>query len=335
MPAAAKDHPPAPACFMHVPKTAGISLRAALASALPPHSIAPQLMDPAALGGFRDFDLLSPEVRQIVAATPAELDGLGHHAAIFGHFTLPNLLRHAPLERIATVLREPRSRIISHYLFFRFSGAIRTLWGPAALHKPAEASLQKFLLDPSAAHVTDNCVCRMLLRGDPRIPPADFIASTDVEALAERAWEQLSGFGFVGFIEQPDSVWRGVGNHFGVKLAPMRMNVTAEVEIAADVDPVPWSGAAETLELLERRSVADSILYRRIVAAAVGEAAAERTEEAAFAGALIRLGAFSDAAPSWNQARAAQAALEAVLRSRSWRLTEPLRRLRMRLSSRA
>jgi hypothetical protein len=326
------DGAAAPSCFMHVPKTAGTSLRLALEAALPPGSIAPQAMDPAVLGGFDALDLLRPEVRGTVAATPAELDGLGRSAAIFGHFTLPNLLRHAPLERIATVLRESRARIVSHYLFLRFNAPLRALWGPAGIHKPAEASLKDFLLDDRAAYAVDNCVCRMLLQGDPRIPPQGRIAEADVEPIAEDAWERLSRFGFVGFIEDAEAAWRGVGKHFGVELKPVRANVAGEWEFASGVPPVPPIGP-ETLALLERRSAGDAILYRRIVAAALGEAAAQRTEAAAFASALIALGGYSAAAAGWSQFAAGKAALDAVHRSRSWRLTEPLRRLGRLLQS--
>jgi|GEM_PF-6684264 len=333
MSVAAIDGGAAPTCFMHVPKTAGTSLRSALEAALPRNSVAPPAMDPAVLGGFGELDLLRPEARRTIAATPSELDRLGRSAAIFGHFTLPNLLRHAPLERIATVLREPRARIVSHYLFLRFNAALRTLWEPAGIHKPAEASLEDFLRDERAAYAADNCVCRMLLHGDKRIPPRGQIAEADVEPIAEEAWERLSRFGFVGFIEDPQAVWRGVGGHFGVELRPVRANVTGELEFPSGVPPVPPIGQ-ESLVLLERRSAGDSILYRRIVAAALGEAAVQKTEAAAFASALIGLGGYSATAAGWSQLAIARAALDAVHRSRSWRYTEPLRRLGRRLGRR-
>ena len=316
-----------PACFMHVPKTAGISLRTALAAALPPDSLAPQVHEAGSLGGFEDFDLLGPQARRAVAATPAEIDGLGRYPAIFGHFSLSTLLRHAPLERIATVLREPRARIVSHYLFLRFYASLRTYYGGAGLHECAEVPFRQFLLDPSAAYAIDNVVCRMLLRGDPRIPPADFIDEADLEALAEEAWRLLSRFGFVGFIEEPEAVWRGVGDHFGVALAPVRENVTGEWEIAAGAEPVPPIGGAETLELLERRCAADAILYRRVVAAARGDSAVRRIEGVAFDAALKALRGFSGAAPVLG-GPAGEAAVADAQSSGRWRFIERLRRRR-------
>lgn len=320
-----------PLCFMHVQKCAGTSLRAALEAALPPGSLAPIHMEAANFPGL-DFDRLVPHLRSRIAVTGEEAASLGRYKAIAGHFTLPALARHAPLERIATVIREPRARLLSHFLYLRFKVALRTEWHPFDLHRLAEGSLRGFLGDPRAAIASDNRLCRMLLHGHPLIADGDFIAAGHVEPLAEAAWDRLARLGHVGLVEDPDSVWQGIGDHFGVKLRPVRMNVTGSDEKWPGLLPVPPFGGAETLELIGRRTAVDSILYRRLAARRDGEDRAKARIEAAFAEALVGFGAYTTE-PA-KDVRAAGEALEALRRSRSWRYTAPLRRLGQALRAR-
>src|SRR5687767_13254551 len=104
---------------MHVPKSAGTSMHVALERALPHGSVAPRRMDPAAFCGFDDFDRLGEEARVVVAADDGEVDALAGYRAVSGHFALSTLTRLAHERRIGTVLREPRARLISHYLYLR------------------------------------------------------------------------------------------------------------------------------------------------------------------------------------------------------------------------
>ena len=91
----------APLCFKHVQKCAGTSLRTALEAALPPGTLAPIHLEAANFPGL-DFDRLAPHIRRRIAVTEEEAASLGRYGAIAGHFTLPALARHAPIERIAT-----------------------------------------------------------------------------------------------------------------------------------------------------------------------------------------------------------------------------------------
>ena len=331
---------------MHVHKSGGTSIHASLERALPPGSLSPLRMEPgAALGSFAEFDRLAPEQRARVAVTEEERESLGRHRAIVGHFSLPLLSRFAPPERIGTVLREPRARLISHYLYLRFKVALRTLWHPYDLPALADGTLAELLAAPRVAALTDNLTCRMLLRGDDRIRDDAFIDEPDLEPIAEAAWERLAELGLVRILEAPDDVWSGLGELFGVELEPARSNVTASDGIWPGAVPVPPFGGDETLAPLERRTRADAVLYRRAAERLYGAEAVDRLAEAAYAEQLVVYGSYTARADTIaNGDRTASEDLRNALHtrtldrdqhaellrtitgSRSWRMTAPLRR---------
>jgi hypothetical protein len=352
-------------CFLHVPKSAGTSVREMLEAALPSGSLAYRRTERSTFCCFDDFDRLTPEAREEIAANDAEIRALAEYPAVCGHFSLQTLERLAPRSQIATVLREPRSRVISQYLYLRFKTGLRTRWAAYGIHTAAEGTLSELLSEPRVATATDNKACRMLLHDDARIQDGRFIDTGELESVAEAAWERLTDLGFVGILERPGEAWSGVGDLFGVELRPEYRNVTGGEEIQPGMLPVPPLGGAATLELLERRSAADAILYRRVASRFVGgDEPARSLADSAFAEQLVRYGEFTSAALAEleNERRAhaalteevdderrahaqtaerlqacsgdlarSTAMLETLTRSRSWRLTAPLRRVRQAL----
>jgi hypothetical protein len=338
-------------CFLHVPKSAGTSVRDMLEAALPSGSLAYRRTEPSTFCAFDDFDSLTPEARAEVAATDAEVRALAEYPAICGHFSLRTLEQLAPRPKIATVLREPRARLISQYLYLRFKTGLRTRWAAYGIHTAAEGTLSELLSEPRVATATDNKACRMLLHGDARIRDGRFIDADELESVAEAAWERLEELGFVGILELPGEAWAGVGELFGVELQPAYLNVTGREEIQPGMLPVPPLGGTATLGLLERRSAADAILYRRVASRfRGGEEQARSFADSAYAGQLVRYGEFtSDAVAELEDERRAHAqarerlracsedladstaTLDTLTRSRSWRLTAPLRRVRRAL----
>jgi hypothetical protein len=281
-------------CFMHVPKCGGNSVRDMLEAALPRGSLAFKRTERSNFCAFDDFDRLHPKARASIAATDDEIRGLSEYPAICGHFSLRTLDGLAPRSRIATVLREPRARVISQYLYQRFAVFLRTRWAAYEFHTAAEGTLAEFLADPRVATVTDNKTCRMLLHGDARIRDAQFIDGDELESIADAAWERLEDLGFAGILELPDETWRGVGEVFGVELRPTYRNVTGRDEIQPGMVPVPSFGGTATLQLLEQRSAADAILYRRLASrSSGGEEGARELADTAFAEQLVRYGAFT------------------------------------------
>jgi hypothetical protein len=184
-------------------------MHVALEAALPHGSVAPRRMDPAAFCGFDAFDQLDEEARVVVAADDHEIDELASYGAVSGHFALSTLERLAPPSRIGTVLREPRARLISHYLYLRVTPGVREVWHPYDTFSPADRPLDEFLTNPAVATATDNKTTRMLLHGDPRVRDGEFIAEDELGSVAEAAWERLEQLGFVGLLELGAETWRG------------------------------------------------------------------------------------------------------------------------------
>jgi hypothetical protein len=280
-----------PRCFLHLPKSGGMSIHAALEAALAPGSLAPQRFDTSVFCDFNDFELLRPEARSQIAASPGEIQSLRRYRAVSGHFSLPTLLQIAPASSIATVLREPRTRLLSLYLYWRTPDIGEPL-APYRANEHARRPLSEFLSEPRLAAAVDNQVCRMLLYGDPRLPELGFAAPSEIDAIASDAIDRLDRLGFTGVLELNESVWRGVGQLFGVKLVPIEVNVTGE-----PVRPTaaPLAGqkllTADALDLIEQRSASDLIVYDHVLArAGLDSCERRRLADCAFAGQLVKMG---------------------------------------------
>ena len=249
-----------PHCFMHVPKCAGMSIHAALEAAFGPESVCPRRMDTTTFCEFHDFNLLQPPVRNLIAVDDDEIRAMRRFPVVSGHFALPALLEVTDAAYVGTILREPRARLLSLYMYWR----IPKIFDHVAPYNLEEHSLQPlatFLSQETLAPATDNQICRMLLRDDQRIPSNSFIAKDDIDGVATDAIEWLNRLGFVGILELGSSAWQGLGALFGVELDPRKINVTGESDPPTKLSS---SGSIFTLDvrdLIEQRSAADRILY--------------------------------------------------------------------------
>jgi hypothetical protein len=245
---------------MHIPKSAGTSIHAAIEAALPDGSIAPQRMDTSLFCDFDDFELLSGSVRDLIAVNGDEVRSMARYTAISGHFSLTTLLQVATPSEIGTVLREPHARTLSLYFYWRTAKIFDSVL-PYKAHEYAFAPLARFMNEPRLAPVIDNQICRMLLHGDSRIPPDGFIAKRDIDALAYDAIAALDTLGFVGVLEHEGDAWRGLMRLFGVYLKRRAINVTRSLG-----DPVPRTREEElltpdALRSVAHRNAADIIIY--------------------------------------------------------------------------
>jgi hypothetical protein len=85
----------------------------------------------------------------------------------------------------------------------------------------------------------------------------------------------------------------GLAELFGVTLEPAEVNTTGARGTRSDALPVPYADDDATARLLDRRTAADAVLYRRVAAQNRGdEAAARRFADEAFAVQRERLRAF-------------------------------------------
>lgn len=188
-----------PLCFLHIPKSGGSSVHAALLAATPEGSLSAKRGD-AAVTAFGELDRDARAARD-AELVEYELDPAPESGIVSGHFYLSTLLKVASHRSIATVLREPRARLLSLYAFWRLTPR-DDAWHPHKPHDHALRPLDEFLSEPLMAPAVDNVVCRMLLSGnhDRRIPPVDVISSKHVGNLASDGIHRLDQLGFVGVL---------------------------------------------------------------------------------------------------------------------------------------
>lgn len=278
------SHDDAPLCFLHVPKSGGESVAEALRSALPDGAASPLKIDlEVCRMVFSSIDDVEEPLRSKIALSDEDHDSLGDYRFVIGHFTLATMLRVAPPSRIATVLREPRARLLSLYLFFRLphvQAVSASYCGD--LIDTVSRPLDEFLVEPGIASATDNQLCRMILSGDDRIPDDGFIAEATVEEVAVSAVERLDRLGFVGILESGDDMWQGLSQMFGVVLDPRRINESSTPAASADADQMPLVDSAAVFDGLEQRTAADGIVYETLLARSCGtpDSARRRAREA-------------------------------------------------------
>ncbi len=227
--------------FLHIPKSAGTTLTAELVRALRPATLVHGI-DAALFGGFRDFAAMEPGLRRSIFLSPTAIAADADLAA--GHIALSSLRRRYPAGQFMTLLREPITRLLSHWLFWRQqSDADLAAWGGwAARVKTARGTLARFLATPELAGTLDNVGLRLLLWPHPLIPDDGFIdPRSDAALLAQARWA-LSGFDFADILENPalhDNLRRWLGR----PLMCGRLNETvlrrpgAQADLAGELTP--------------------------------------------------------------------------------------------------
>jgi hypothetical protein len=189
--------------YMHVPKTSGTAMRHGIASAIGAERTFYGL-DRSSFGAYSGFDSMSREIGERVYSCPADLPRDQDFMA--GHFALSTLRTAYPQAQIITFLREPFSRTLSHWIYWR-SISDRKLrhWGDwADCVRCSHGSLGDFLNAPQVACVTDNILLRMLLWPHPLIPDGGFIAPGHDAVLMLAARERLAQLAYADVIENPD-----------------------------------------------------------------------------------------------------------------------------------
>ncbi len=205
------DRRTCPKCFLHVPKSGGSSVHVALELALPAGSLAPRRFDSAFSGTAEDVALLGREARDLIAFEPREVRELGGYRAVSGHFALDTLLQVTDAASVATVLREPRARVLSLYLYWRVPG-IGDSWAPHKTPEHAHRPLREFLAEPKLAPMIDNQVCRMLLHGDARLRAPGFVTrrmSSRSRRTPSGVWTSWASSACWSLARRCGTVWEG------------------------------------------------------------------------------------------------------------------------------
>jgi hypothetical protein len=194
--------PARPLALMHIPKTSGTALTGGLAGAVQPRRVVGGF-DRCLFGAFDRFDTIHPDIRRGIYASPTEVPRDGDFIA--GHLAFSTLSASYPGAQLVTFLREPRARLLSHWVYWRTQEPDHTsLWGEwENLVLAGRDSLETFLDRPDVAAQTDNLSLRMLLWPHPKLPDADFIAERDDEVLLGEAFIRLRHLAYADVIENP------------------------------------------------------------------------------------------------------------------------------------
>ena len=187
---------------MHIPKTSGMALTKGLSEALAP---ARTLLgfDRVLFGGFRDFDSIDPAVRRNIYLDPSALPP--DAGLVAAHMAVSTTMRAYPRAQYVTVLREPHSRILSHWLYWRtLSDDSLAAWGTwAQILRQARSPLSEFLSCRDVACQFDNLSVRMLLWPHRLIPDDDFIAIVTMNVLLDEAIARLERFAYADWSRTP------------------------------------------------------------------------------------------------------------------------------------
>ena len=249
-----------PFAFMHIQKTSGQAVAAGLAMHFQSRTLIGGF-DRSMFGAFDRFDTLSAAARDTIYFT-----GAPPGAAFAGHLSYSTLAGIAPDIQITTVLREPRSRLISLWMYCR-SRTDDQLEGWGAWRDIvtfSHRSLSEFLSCDKTACLTDNIAVRMLLWPHPLIPPGLPIDERHDALLIGEAAERLRTMAFYDAIENPAFV-ANFSNWLGSPFSYDRVNETTWMPEERRF-PLKYALTAGTLRLLEKNSRLDRVLWDAVVA---------------------------------------------------------------------
>ena len=271
--------------YLHLPKAAGTSLRAALSAYYDEEDTVPWSFDRHLFG---DDPRLGEVAEPVFLGQPDELAG---YAYMEGHWTLPTITSAFDPSDVVCVLREPRARFLSHYTFWRgWPEWMHDLWQPYDGARFARLTLGEYCQEPAIAHQADNLVTRLILGPHPLAPNDSHIRAGDVDRLAAQACRRLDDVGYVDVLERGDDVYRDLESWFGSPLTRERLNET-DLGEGEPVDLDDFSDA-RTMSLVNDRNASDLQIWHHVAAArGVAERVARSTSDAAFARSVAKIAA--------------------------------------------
>ena len=269
--------------YLHLPKAAGTSIRAAVSSYYPREDTVPWSFDRHLFG---DHPRLGEVGEPIFLGSP---DELRPYPYMEGHWTIPTMLEAFEPSEIVCILREPRARFLSHYTFWRgWPPEMHALWEPYPGARFAQLPLREYCLSAPIAHQADNLVTRLIL-GPHRLAPNDaHIKPGDIDTVAAEAIRQVDDLGYVDVLERGDAVYHDFEEWFGSPLHQERLNVTdlargEPVDLKDLVDPV-------VLGLVNDRNASDLQIWEHVAAQrGLGKLELQPMSDAAYGSAIARV----------------------------------------------
>jgi hypothetical protein len=246
---------------MHIPKASGSSLILSLSEAISPAQTVGGF-DHVLFGDFNSFHTFSACERERIADDPFALPA--HADFVAGHFAYSTLRQAYPQGQLVTVLREPSTRVMSLWMYWRkaMAGDLSGLglWADYVRH--AGKPLRAFLAEPRIAAQTDNMAVRQLLWPHPSISGSGFVSPHDDKHLLRLARQRLADFAFTGIVENP-GLQAALATFLG---RPVALSVVNDTDKICDDLRSPFAQELDstTLDLLDARSRLDLVLWRDI-----------------------------------------------------------------------
>jgi hypothetical protein len=270
---------------MHIPKTSGCSLIAGLQEALHPAARIGGF-DLSMFGPFDAFETVEPEARCTIYDDTLPSDN--SPGLVCGHFAYSTIVGSRPNAQLMTVLREPRSRLLSLWTFWRAqSDDWLRPWGKwGDIVRLARRPLLEFLGCREAACQTDNAAVRMLLWPHPLVPDADFIDGACDQRLVGEATERLKCFAFADVIENAEfevNLRTWLARPFAYARVNETSHVVPELRVPLGNELVP-----EALRLIEHRSRLDRLLWLALAEERIAAGGAETSGNDTFLRTVAR-----------------------------------------------
>lgn len=269
--------------YLHLPKAAGTSIRAALSAYYDAADTVPWSFDRHMFGGFAGLAEID---RPVFLGDPSEFR---KYRYMEGHWSLPTILAGFDPDDVACILREPRARYLSQYTFWRSWGDEQhEVWRPFDASLASRRPLSEYAADPAIACISDNLVTRLLLGPHPLIPADGHIAVGDIDAVATSACEQLDRLGHVDVIERGEETYVALENWFGSPLSRERLNETQlDRGDRVDLDDL---ADRRTLARVNDRSAADLQVWHHVAEQRTASAITSRgLADTSFAASLTKI----------------------------------------------
>jgi hypothetical protein len=244
--------------YLHLPKAAGTSIRAALSSYYDEADTVPWSFDRHMFGDVPDLAVVD---RPVFLGDPAEFR---RYRYMEGHWSLPTILAGFDPEDVACILREPRSRFLSQYTFWRsWEDAQHEVWHPFDTSLLSRRPLAEYASADRAACISDNLATRLILGPHPLIPADRAIAAADIDAVARDACAALDRIGHVDVIERGEDTYVALEAWFGSPLSRERLN---ETQLDRG-EPVDLDDLVDrpTQALVNDRSAADLQVWHHVI----------------------------------------------------------------------
>lgn len=279
--------------YLHLPKAAGTSIRAALSSYYDVDDTVPWSFDKHMFG---DFDRLDVVDRPVFLGDPTEFR---RYRYMEGHWSLPTMLAGFDPDDVACVLREPRSRYLSQYTFWRSWGDDQhAVWDPFDASLYSRRTLGEYASAAQIACISDNLATRLILGPHSLIPPDGPIRAEHIDTVARHACTQLDRIGFVDVIERGEATYLALEEWFGSPLSRERLNET-QLDRGERVDLDDLMDRA-TQALVNDRSAADLQVWHHVFATreyGTGRSTADASYGAALAKIAVQHARPADAEP--------------------------------------